>query len=351
MRIARRSVIKGLAAGLAVPLITRNARAQSTGPAEANQIDVDRAKAEGKVVFYTSLDTQIVDAINAGFKQKYGIDVQYFRGGSSDVTSKVLAEADAGRPQVDMVDASDLAALLLMKERSLLKPFKSMAMDAVAKELRDPDGTWMTDRLTQAVIQYNTKEFGSAPPATWADLGKAGMNGRLVYFSSANGDGAPRIYTLAKHLGWDVVKAMAATKPLRVQTPQVITQVLERGERGAGVLQNDNIAWRSKLQGKSTDYVFPAEGVPTEIGACGLLKSSARPHAAALYYEWWMGAEGQAILVNGGKYSSRTDVAPPEGSTPLSKLKLLTLDYTEYKRDKTKILDQMASIFGGEWGN
>ena len=351
MRIARRSVIKGLAAGLAVPLITRNARAQSTGPAEANQIDVDRAKAEGKVVFYTSLDTQIVDAINAGFKQKYGIDVQYFRGGSSDVTSKVLAEADAGRPQVDMVDASDLAALLLMKERSLLRPFKSMAMDAVAKELRDPDGTWMTDRLTQAVIQYNTKEFGSAPPATWADLGKAGMNGRLVYFSSANGDGAPRIYTLAKHLGWDVVKAMAATKPLRVHTPQVITQVLERGERGAGVLQNDNIAWRSKLQGKSTDYVFPAEGVPTEIGACGLLKSSARPHAAALYYEWWMGAEGQAILVKGGKYSSRTDVAPPEGSTPLSKLKLLTLDYTEYKRDKTKILDQMASIFGGEWGN
>jgi len=351
MRIARRSVIKGLAAGLTVPLIARNAWAQATGPTEASQIDVDKAKAEGKVVFYTSLDTQIVDAINAGFKQKYGIDVQYFRGGSSDVTSKVLAEADAGRPQVDMVDASDLAALLLMKERSLLKPFKSTAMDAVAKELRDPDGAWITDRLTQAVIQYNTKEFGATPSATWADLGKAGMNGRLVYFSSANGDGAPRIYTLAKHLGWDVVKAMAATKPLRVQTPQVITQVLERGERGAGFLQNDNIAWRSKLQGKPTDYVFPAEGVPTEIGACGLLKSSARPHAAALYYEWWMGAEGQAILVKGGKYSSRTDVAPPEGSTPLSKLKLLTLDYIEYKRDKTKIFDQMASIFGGEWGN
>ena len=241
-----------------------------------------------------------------------------------------------------MVDASDLAALLLMKERGLLKPFKSTAIDAVAKDLRDPDGTWITDRLTQAVIQFNTKEFGSAPPATWADLGKAAMNGRLVYFSSANGDGAPRIYTLARHLGWDVVKAMAATKPLRVQTPQVITQVLERGERGAGFLQNDNIAWRSKLQGKPTDYVFPAEGVPTEIGACGLLKSSARPHAAALFHEWWMGAEGQAILVKGGKYSSRTDVAPPEGSTPLSKLKLLTLDYAEYKKDKTKILDQMA---------
>jgi iron(III) transport system substrate-binding protein len=126
---------------------------------------------------------------------------------------------------------------------------------------------------------------------------------------------------------------------------------LERGERAAGFLQNDNIAWRSKLQGKPTDYVFPAEGVPTEIGACGLLRSSPRPHAAALYHEWWMGPEGQTLLVKGGKYSSRTDVAPPEGSIPLSQLKLLMLDYAEYKRDKSKILDQIAAIFGGEWGN
>ena len=70
-----------------------------TGPAEAVEIDVAKAKAEGKVVLYTSLDTQIVDTIIAAFKEKHGIEVQYFRGGSSDVTSKVLAEADAGRPQ------------------------------------------------------------------------------------------------------------------------------------------------------------------------------------------------------------------------------------------------------------
>ncbi len=351
MPLARRSLIKAFAAGTAAALLGRPGWGQGAAPTQGSEIDLDKAKAEGRVVLYTSLDTQIVDAINAAFKQKYGIDVQYFRGGSSDVTSKVLAEADAGRPQADMVDASDLAALLLMKERGLLKPFASAAMPAVAKELRDADATWITDRLTQAVIQFNTKAVGAQPPASWADLGQSAMQGRLVYFSSANGDGAPRIYTLARHLGWDVVKAMAATKPLRVQTPQVITQVLERGERVAGFLQNDNIAWRSKLQGKPTDYVFPGEGVPSEIGACGLLRSSQRPHAAALFYEWWMGAEGQAILVRGGKYSSRLDVAPPEGSTPLAKLKLLTLDYAEYKRDKGKILDQIASIFGGEWGN
>ena len=351
MRIGRRSVLKGLAASYLITVLPSGVFAQASGPSDASQIDVAKAKAEGKVVFYTSLDTQIVDAVIAPFKEKYGINVEYFRGGAADVTSKVLAEADAGRTQVDMVDASDLAALLLMKERKLLKPFKSKSIDAVAANLRDSDGLWITDRLTQAVIQYNTQEFGSNPPRSWADLGKSSMNGRLVFFSSATGDGAPRIYTLARHLGWDVVKAMAATKPMRAQSPQVITQVLERGERGVGFLQNDNIAWRSKLQGKLTDYVFPAEGVPTELGACGLLANSPRPQAAALFFEWWMSPEGQAILVKGGKYSSRTDVDPPTGSTPLSKLKLLTLDPVEYKKDRTKILDQMTAIFGGEWGN
>ena len=117
MPVARRSLIKAFAAGSAAALLGRPSWGQSAGPTQASEIDADKAKAEGKVVLYTSLDTQIVDAINAAFKQKYGIDVQYFRGGSSDVTSKVLAEADAGRPQADMVDASDLSALLLMLVR------------------------------------------------------------------------------------------------------------------------------------------------------------------------------------------------------------------------------------------
>ena len=344
--VPRRVVLQGLA-GSAAALASARAADTIAGPGDIN---LARAKTEGKVVLYTSLDTQIVDAINAAFTAKYGIPVEYFRGGSADVTSKVLAEADASRIQADVVDASDLAALLVMKDRGLLKPFRSVAAAAIGARLQDPGGTWIADRLTQCVLQYNTNEFGAKPPAHWVDLTQPAYRGRLAFFSSANGDGAPRLYTLAKAFGWDLLKAYAANKPLRVQTPQVITQVLESGERGAAFLTNDNIAWRSKRQGRPTDYVFPTEGVPTEPGAFGLLKASTRPNAAMLFYEWWMGREGQEILVKGGKYSSRADIAPPEGAPPLSSLKLITLDYAEYKRDRTKILQQMTDIFGGEWG-
>jgi iron(III) transport system substrate-binding protein len=250
-----------------------------------------------------------------------------------------------------MVDASDVAALLVMKERGLLLQKKSDASPFVPASLQDQDGTWMADRLTQGVIQFNTSEFGGdKAPKTWRDLTKPHMAGRLVFMSSVNGDGAPRLYTLAKNFGWGLLKAYAANKPMRTTTPQQVTQILESDERGLAFCTNDNIAWRSKRQGKPTDYIYPPEGVPTEPGAVGLIKGSAHPHAAFLFHEFWMGQEAQKLLVDGGKYSSRTDVAPPTGSKPLAQIKLLTLDYAEYKKNRQDILQKMTDIFGGEWG-
>ncbi len=355
LNTSRRTMLRlvGGATGLAVVgALVRPHRGQAIqGTPAASQVDIEKAKAEGKVVLYTSLDTKIVDAIVASFKEQYGIDVEYFRGGSADVSSKVLAEADAGGVQADIVDASDVGAFLVMKERGLLKPYRSHAAESVPAELRDPDDMWVADRLTQAVIQYNVEELaGLAPPEHWEDLTAPEYEGKLVYFSSSNGDGAPRLYTLAENFGWELLEGYAANEPLRVQTPQLITQTLENGERAAAFATNDNIAWRSKQEGKPTDFVYPEEGVPTELGAVGLIEDAAHPNAAMLFYDWWMGDEGQKLLVEGGKYSSRTDLAPPEDSPPLDDLKLLVLDYEEYQSNRTEILERMADIFGGEWG-
>ena len=85
-RLPRRAVLAGVAATASVPFISRLARGQIASPTSPADIDLAKAKAEGKVVLYTSLDTKIVDAVIKPFKDKYGIDVQYYRGGSNDVT-------------------------------------------------------------------------------------------------------------------------------------------------------------------------------------------------------------------------------------------------------------------------
>lgn len=354
-RLTRRTLLRhtGVAAGASIGL----ARLFDLSPAApvllaqpATGADPAKAKREGTVMFYTSLDTQILDTIIKPFQDRYGIKVQYYRGGPADVSSKVLAEADAGRVQADIMDASDVGAFIAMKKRGLLRPYDSPAAKTVAANLRDPDHYWVADRLTQAVIQWNTRVIGGGPPLHWKDLTGAAYSGKLTFYSSSNGDGAPRLYALAVAFGWGLLEAYAASKPLRVNTPQLLTQLLENGERVAGFAQNDNIAWRSKLQGKPTAYAFPPEGVPTELGAVGLLKDTAHPNAAMLFYDWWMGEAGQKILVDGGKYSSRSDLAPPKGSPPLKQLRLLVLDYERYQAERTDILARMTKVFGGEWG-
>jgi len=81
-----------------------------------------------------------------------------------------------------------------------------------------------------------------------------------------------------------------------------------------------------------------------------LIEGAQSPNAAMLFYDFWMGDEGQQLLVAGGKYSSRTDLAPPEGSPPLAEITLLVPDSADYQANRTEILERMAEIFGGEWG-
>lgn len=357
LKTTRRNVLHlaggtvGFVGGGALLRANRGLAAQATP--EASEADIEQAQAEGTLSLYTSLDTKIVDEIIAGFTEEYGIEVEYFRGGSADVSGRVLAEADAGNLQADIVDASDVGAFLAMKERGLLKPYRSPAAESVPEDLRDPDDMWVADRLTQAVIQWNVaalSDMDLEPPQRWADLTAPEYEERTSYFSSSNGDGAPRLFTLAQHFGWELLEGLAANEPLRVDTPQLVTQIVENAERVASFAINDNIAWRSKQEGAPTDFVYPEEGVPTELGALGLIEGAAHPNAAELFYDYWMGDEGMELLVEGGKYSSRTDMAPPEGSPPLSELNLLVLDYSEYQANRVEILERMTAIFGGEWG-
>lgn len=309
---------------------------------------VEKAKKEGKVVLYTSLDTKIVDSIIAPFKDKFGLQVEYFRAGSAEVSGKVLQEAEAGKLGADVIDASDVGAFLAMKQRGVLEPYESPFRKTIDRGLMDPDGLWTASRLTQAVFQWNTNTV-TEPPKTWAALGDPAWQGKLAFFSGPGGDGAPRLYAVASRINWETLEKIGKNQPLRSETPQALTQLLEQGERGLAFAQNDNIAWRSKSDGRPTSFLFPEDGVPTEPGAVGKAKNSPNPNAGLLFLNWWLGDDGQKLLVKGGKYSSRSDLDPPTDMPPLAKIRVLTTDYADYQQNRGEILKRMGTIFGGEW--
>ena len=76
-----------------------------TGP-DRHQILLDGAKAEGKIVWYTSLSGVYRELVDA-FKRKYpDIAIDVYRGGSNDLTPRIINEAQAGRPVADALEST-----------------------------------------------------------------------------------------------------------------------------------------------------------------------------------------------------------------------------------------------------
>ena len=87
--------------------------------ADRHQILLEGAKAEGKIVWYTSLSGVYRELVDA-FKRKYpNIEVEVYRGGSTDLGPRLMNEAQAGRHVADALESTP-GLLMLLRERGLL---------------------------------------------------------------------------------------------------------------------------------------------------------------------------------------------------------------------------------------
>ena len=77
-------------------------------PAHAQEaVDAAKAKAEGKVIWYTSTPIEQGQKIADAFQKETGIKVEMFRSGGSAILRRFQQEMDAGRVAVDVLTHSE----------------------------------------------------------------------------------------------------------------------------------------------------------------------------------------------------------------------------------------------------
>jgi iron(III) transport system substrate-binding protein len=118
-----------------VALAVTPAAAQGFQP---DPIDVDAAKREGKVSWYTSAPVSLSQKLGSLFEQQTGIKVGIFRSGGSAVLRRFQQEADAGRLAVDVLTMSDASAAQGLARRGRFVAFKPEGFDKVVDEGKDP---------------------------------------------------------------------------------------------------------------------------------------------------------------------------------------------------------------------
>ena len=266
--------------------------------ADREQRLIAGAKPEGKVVWYTSLAGSSYKDLAKGFESKYGIKIEPYRAASTDIMTKVTAEAQAKQVIADVIETT-LPTLRFLRESKLLVPYTSVHLvkyPAHAKENATKGLVyWGIDRETYMGVGYNTNLIpATAVPKNYGDLLKPELKGKIGFVSNETGT-----RTLGSLLH---VKGEEFVKRLRVQeislhnvSGRAMADLVMSGEVALSPTIFRDHALEAKAKGAPIDWAA-MEVVPTNAGGVSLVAQAPHPHAAVLLTDYLLGPEAAKIL-------------------------------------------------------
>lgn len=324
------------------------ALANAFAPAHAQDaIDVAKAKAEGKVIWYTSTPIGQGQKIADAFQKETGIKVEMFRSGGSAILRRFQQEIDAGRVAVDVLTHSEPPAAKALGKKGLFVAFKPKNFDKVPDAAKDANGLFVGQRLNMMTHYVRSDKIAAADePKTWDDLLDPKYKGKLVMtdpsFTSLQ---VSVVGTMSKARGWGFYEKIRANDVMIVQGNQQVSDALKRGERMIAVGALDSYAADLKKDGHPIKTLYPSDGIFVIPSPTSVIKGSPNPNAAKLFAEFMIGDTAQKIFPADGGYSARIDIAPPQGSPDLKSLKILAVDDDYISAETPRIKKRFNEIF------
>jgi iron(III) transport system substrate-binding protein len=265
------------------------------------------AKKEGKLVWYTSL-TAHRDIANV-FEAKYpGIKVETYRAGSTDLTRRILSEAQARRGLADLVETTP-ATLMVMRDSKLLTPYYSPHLAQFpddAKEEADKGRVfWTTDRESIVGLGYNRNLIRAADvPKNFAELARPENRSKI----SVSGDvtGVRFIGAIIKAKGEEFVKQLRGLDiKMHMISGGAMHELMAAGEMPMSISIFRNHVLAGKPKGAPTEWV-PMDLNPTNAGGVALPASTNNPYAALLLADFLLSPEGQKIFEEKFRFATST---------------------------------------------
>ena len=310
-RRASASVI-GAVAALTMVLVPANAPAQVLDSPKVKELYA-AAKKEGQVVIWGTQRRE-VEWIPAAFGKVFpGIDVQFL--GDNDIAVKAIAEARAGRHQVDVYQNS-LTGTLPVVQRDLLtvvdwSPFAIDQRNIVF------DGKMAYSSNIVYTVAFNNKLVKETDaPKNWSDI----LDERY------KGKGASSTFLLPRLVGalglaWGEDKALQFARDIVAKTNLLLTRapresLLQSGERLYGFGEIDSLIRSVAAEGLPVSQVVPEPVVVGQFGVT-IMKNAPRPNAARLLAGFLATAEGKAARL---QMTSQADYGPTSDNELAKKL-------------------------------
>jgi iron(III) transport system substrate-binding protein len=270
------------------------------------------AKKEGKLMWYTSLTGGPNTDAPKIFEAKYpGIKLEVYRSDSDGIIQRVMQEAQAKRYIVDSIETT-FPILKVMQENKLLAPYFSPHLQQYSDEAKEKADKglvyWATDRESYISVSYNTNSVqGNTVPKSFEDLLKPELKGKIGFATTDTG--ARVIAAMLKSKGAEFVQRLKAQQvSLHPVSGRAILDMVISGELGVSPTTFLSHARVSISKGAPIKWV-PMDLVPANAGGVALPANAPHPHAALLFGDFLLSAEGQKFLE---KYGLDSAMNKPE---------------------------------------
>jgi iron(III) transport system substrate-binding protein len=250
-------------------------------------VAVGPAMAQGKVVVYTSNDSNLNRFVYEAFKKETGIEVEGVEAGSGVVFRRIASEKD--RPLGDIVWG--VSRTLLRANKALLAPYASKNKDAVPAHFRDPEDHWIGTNVHLLVILQNTKLLPAEQgPKTWTDLMKGELKGKIAFTDPANsGSAYSNVTMLAQTWGnndaaWQKVTQLIANTRV-LNRSSLVFQGVGNGEFPLGIsLEYAGYQWSSN--GAPVKVIYPADGTVAQMEGVAIIKGGPNTENAKAFVDY-----------------------------------------------------------------
>ena len=281
--------------------------------ADREQVLYAGAKAEGKLMWYTSLAGGSYKELIKLFETKYpGIQVDAFRAGGADLMVRMEEEYKAGRFIADAIETTE-GNLMFMRDSGLLQPYNSPVLKNYPDDAKEDAGKglyyWALARESYIGFTYNKNLLSKAAvPKNFDGLLHPELKGKMG-ISIGSTTGSKSIGAMVKSKGEEFVKKLKEQqiKLYSIDAPALVN-VIASGEIVASpaIFESHTILAASK--GAPLEWL-PMDLVPNNVGSAAIALKSPHPHAAVLMADLLLGPDGQKVLEK-FYYGSATNKRP-----------------------------------------
>jgi iron(III) transport system substrate-binding protein len=262
---------------------------------------IEAAKKEGEVMLYGAITINSSKAVGDAFEKKYGIKLRHWRRDATELISRSLAEARAGKAGFDVTLGNEVV-MNALDEKNLFAIFDPPAAKNYPKQFLDPDKKMTPWRVLPYGINYNYQVVNAGEaPKSWKDLllpkwkGQFGMANPGIHVTTLQ-----FVLNLEKLLGpkWlKVVEGWAKQEPRVGRSLADAIQPLTGGEIKFAIgYIKDKFQYPGPIE-----YVHMTKYLAS-LSFVAINRQAPHPNAARLFTDFFVGPEAQRIFGNYGEY-------------------------------------------------